>query len=215
MHLKRRKVPENWPIKKKGTKYIARPKAGLKKAVPILIILRDMLGLAQNRKEVKRAIHKKNILVNGRKARDEKNILMLFDTLSIVPMKKHFRLNIDERGKFKLEEINEKEYQNKISKILSKKTLKGRKTQLNLSDGRNFVSNVKCNVNDSVLVNLKDKKIEKCIPLKEKSDVLVFSGKHAGKQGSVNKIKKELKMAEIKFKEESVNVLIKQLIVIK
>ena len=57
MHLKRQKIPKNWPIKRKGTKYLVRPNSNLTKGIPILIILRDMLKVAQNRREVKRIIH--------------------------------------------------------------------------------------------------------------------------------------------------------------
>ena len=62
MHLKRQKVPKSWPITRKGTKYLVRPNSDIHSGIPILIILRDMLKIAQNRREVKRAIHEKNIL---------------------------------------------------------------------------------------------------------------------------------------------------------
>jgi ribosomal protein S4E len=91
--------------------------------------------------------------------------------------------------------------------------LKGKKVQLNLSDGRNFLSNTKCKVNDSVLINLKNKKIEKCIPLAEDSEAIVFAGKHSGEKGKIEKINKERKIAEINTGKEKINVLIKQFMV--
>ena len=69
MHLKRHKVPKNWPIHIKGTKYVVKATS---KGVPLLIIVRNMLKLAQNRREVKKAIHLKSILVSGKVAQDEK-----------------------------------------------------------------------------------------------------------------------------------------------
>ena len=80
--------------------------------------------------------------------------------------------------------------------------------------------------NDSVIINFKDKKIEKCLPLKEKSNVIVFAGNHAGKTGQIEKIvsenikdssdkdaglRKGGKMAIIHSKNERINVLIKQI----
>jgi small subunit ribosomal protein S4e len=93
--------------------------------------------------------------------------------------------------------------------------LKGKKTQLNLSDGRNFLSDLKCNMNDSVLINLKDGKIEKFIPMKEKTKAVVFSGKHIGKKGEITELNVEEKTAKIKSGDKEINVLIKQLMVIE
>ena len=82
MHLKRQKVPKNWPIPRKGTAYVVRPNF---EGIPILVILRDMLKVVQNRKEAKKAIHQKQILMNNKPVTDEKNSMLLFDTISIVP----------------------------------------------------------------------------------------------------------------------------------
>jgi len=215
MHLKRQKVPKNWPIERKGTAYIVRPNANISNGIPILVALRDMLKLAQNRKEVKKAIHAKNLLLNGFPVKDEKNSILLFDTLTIVPSNESYKLSLSEKGKFQIEKINSGEETHKVAKVINKKTLKGKKTQLNLSDGRNFLSDIECKVNDSVLINLNKKKIEKCLPLKEKADVLVFAGKHAGKKANIDKIDQIRKMAELTFEDKKINVLIKQLIILK
>ncbi|MFH1585743.1 MAG: hypothetical protein ABIB79_03180 [archaeon] len=214
-HLKRQKVPKNWPIHRKGTKFVVRPNSNLEDGLPLLVILRDLLKVAQNRKEVKRAIYSKHILRNNKPARDEKNSLSLFDTISLVPSKKHYRLELTSNGKFKVSEIKEAEANHKIAKVVDKKTLKGKKVQLNLSDGKNFLSTIKCNTGDSVLINFKEKKLEKSLLLKDKAKVIVFGGKHAGKQGEIRKLKLERKMASVTAGKENLNVLIKQLMVIE
>lgn len=214
--MKRYKIPRSWPLPRKGKTYVAKPRFGENEGLPILIILRDILKIAQTRKEVKRAIHLNKILINGRQARDEKNTLVLFDTLSILPMKKHYRLELNEKGKFELVEINEKESLKKVSKVRDKKMLKGSKIQINLSDGRNFLSDLKCNVGDSVVINLKDKKIDDKLPLEEKAKVLVFAGKHAGKKGKIKGMKEDVKMAEVETEDkEKINVLTKQIMAIE
>ena len=215
MHLKRQKVPRSWPIPRKGTTYIVKPNFEFQKGIPILIVLRDILKVAQNRKEVKRALHLKQILVNSKIARNEKNSVLLFDTITIIPSKKNYRLELSDKGKFKLGEITEKDSLNKIAKITNKKTLKKKKTQLNLSDGKNILSDSKCQVHDSVILDLKNKKIVKILPLKEKTNAIVFAGKHSGEKGIINKIKLEEKMAELTINKKTVNVLIKQLMVIE
>ena len=214
-HLKRQKVPKTWPIPRKGTKYVVKSNSNIKNGIPVLIALRDMLKIAQNRKEVKKAIHLKQILVNNKIVVDEKKSILLFDTITIIPAKKNYRITLAENGKFTLEEIKETEANFKVAKIINKKTLKGKKTQLNLSDGRNFISNIKCKVNDSILINLKDGKIEKCLALGDKTKVIVFAGKHAGKKGIVRKMKEERKMAGLTTENGDINVLIKQIMVIE
>ncbi|MGD9275712.1 MAG: hypothetical protein PVJ67_00905 [Candidatus Pacearchaeota archaeon] len=214
-HLKRQLAPKNWPINRKGTAYVVRPNSNLEKGVPVLVILRDMLKIAQNRKEVKRAINAKNVLLNNRIIKDEKNNAVLFDVITIVPAKKHYKITLSKYGKFDLEEVGEKEAMKKVSKVVNKKTLKGKKTQLNLSDGRNLLSSEKCKTGDSVVISFKDKKIEKVLPMKEGEEVFIFAGKHAGKQGILRKLKIERKMASITVGEDNINVLIKQIMVVE
>ena len=215
MHLKRQKVPKNWPIPRKGTTYVVRPSFSLNKGIPILIILRDILKLAQNRKEVKKALISKQILLNDRVVKDEKHNALLFDVVKIIPLKKNYRIEIFENKKFGVKEIKEIESNSKIAKITNKKILKGGKTQLNLSDGNNFISKLKCKTNDSVIINFKKKGIEGCIPLKEKTKVIVFDGKHSGKKGVIHKIDTKNKITEIIVEKNKINVLIKQLMVVK
>ena len=215
MHLKRQKAPKNWPIYRKGTKYIVRPRFDASRGIPILIVLRDMLKVAQNRKEVKRALYERNILLNNYPLTDEKTPILLFDVIKIVPSKKNYRLGLTEKGKIRIEEIDEKEANKKIAKIINKTLLKGKKTQLNLSDGRNFISDIKCSTNDSVLINLKERKIEKCLPLKESASLFVFAGKHSGKKGIIKKINSEKKTVEVEMDEKIISILIKQLMVIE
>ena len=214
-HLKRQEAPKNWPIPRKGTVYIAKPMSELSTSIPLLIVLRDLLKIAQNRREIKRSIHQKQILINSKNVKDEKAGLHLFDTISIIPLKKNYRVELTKTGKFEVREISEKESSHKIAKIINKKTLNGKKTQLNLSDGRNFLSEMKCNVNDSVLINSKEKKIEKCLPLKENSKVLIFSGKHSGEIGIIKSIDRDKKMINFDSENSKVNVLIKQLMIIE
>ena len=156
-HLKRYKAPTNWPIPRKGTTFVVKPKSG---EIPVLIILRDMLKVVQNKKEAKKAIHMKNILLNNSPINDERLGAYLFDTISIVPSKKHYRITLSQYGKFDLQEISEAESKIKNAKIINKTILKGGKTQLNLSDGRNFISDIKCNTNDSAVVDFEKKKID-------------------------------------------------------
>jgi small subunit ribosomal protein S4e len=215
MHLKRQDTPKKWPIPRKGSKYVIKPSSNTKEGVPILIFLRDMLKLANNRKEVKKAINKREILLNGKEIKNENLSVLLLDRVSVVPSKKNYELTLSENGKLQIKEVKSGEEDKKISKIENKKILRGKKTQLNLKDGRNFISEIDCKVNDSVIINFKNKKIEKCLPLKEKSKAMVFAGKHSGKVGSISRINHKEKTVELETKHGKFNILIKQMMVIE
>jgi small subunit ribosomal protein S4e len=207
MHLKRKASPKIWPVHKKGTKYIVVPN---EKGLPLLVAIRDMLKVAQDKKEVKKIIHESQVHVNGNIVKDEKYALKLFDVLKL--QNKNYRLTFLNK-KYSLYEIPEKESKTKIVKIIGKKIMKGKKMQANLSDGRNYILAKECQMGDSALVNLAEKKIEHFIPLKEKSKVFVSSGKHIGKTGTVEKIHNNL--AEIKTDSEKINVNLESLIALE
>ena len=80
--------------------------------------------------------------------------------------------------------------------------------------GYNFLSVIKFRLNDSVSIDFKSVKIEKCIELKENAKAIVIAGKHSGERGTIEKIDNEKKMVELKTREEKINVLIKQIIAI-
>ena len=65
------------------------------------------------------------------------------------------------------------------------------------------------------MINLKEGKIEKCLPLKEKAKAVIFAGKHIGKQGEIEKLNLEGKIAIVKINGKEINILINQLIVTK
>ncbi len=213
-HLKRQSISKSWPIIRKGNTFVVKPIS--KKGIPLLIVLRELLKIAQTREEVKTAIQRKYLLVNNKPVKDEKMGMVLFDTLSILPSKIYYRLELSEKGKFELKEIKEDEANKKPAKIINKKTLAGKKIQLNLNDGGNFLVEPKfsCATNDSVIINFKNKKIEKCIPLKEKANAIIFAGKHSGKIGQIEEIK-ERKTAIINCNKNKIHVLIKQMMVIE
>ncbi len=202
-HTKRPAVKKTWPIKRKGTKFIVVPRNNKKNGIPLLIVMRDILKLVKNRKELKRILNKREIKVNGKIIRDEKYSLLLFDVVSIEKVRKNYRVVISKKGKIKIEEASEEEKDKKISKIIGKKILKKAKKQINLSDGRNILVKEDMKIGDSVVFNFVEKKIEKILPLKSGAEVLIIKGKHLGEKGKIEKIegdKAKIKDFEIDIK---------------
>lgn len=215
-YLRRQSVPKSWPVtRKKGNSYLISPSTNKNSGIPLLVLLRDVMGIVQTRRELKKALHQNNIKINQKECHDEKTGLTLFDVITLVPSKKNYRVTLKTNGKYDIEEIKESDSDRKVTKVDDKKVLKGKKTQLNLSDGRNFLSEIKCSVSDSVIINFKDKKIEKCIPIKEKANVFVISGKHAGKKGIIKNIEEEKKLVNIGTEDGDIQVLIKQVMTIE
>jgi len=210
-HLKRNAAPKLWPVPRKGTKFVI--KSG-EKEMPVVVVLRDVLGFAKTRGEVKKSIFNKNIKVCGREVIDEKQQMKIFDTITIVPTKKTYRMTLSEKGKFTFEEVSEKESSKKIAKVIDKKMLKGKKTQLNFIDGRNLLSDIACRVNDSVILDLEKKKIEKILPFKIGANMMVIEGKHIGEKGKIKGVDERLKMVESEIEGKKVNVLIKQVMIL-
>jgi small subunit ribosomal protein S4e len=152
MHLKRNLAPKTWPIPRKGTKLVVIPNNNRQNGIPLLVILRDIMKIAGDRREAKKIVHDKKVSINGKTARDEKSSLLLFDLIEID--NRRYRIVL-EKGKFKLKETKD---EGKIVKVIGKKILPGGKVQLNFNDGRNLISKEKISTGDSVLINTKTKK---------------------------------------------------------
>jgi len=210
MHLKRNNMPKIWPLKRKGNKYVVRPN-NLENSVPLIIIMRDILELVQNKKELQKVLNSDEIKVNGKIVKDVKYPLFLFDVVSF--KKKNFKVVFDNK-KIALKEISDEEAKTKISKVIGKKMLKKGKIQINLIDSRNYLADKKVNVGDSVIIDSEKKKILEILPLKEKCKVYFITGKHIGHEGIVEKIDEKGEII-VDVDEEKVNTRSKSLVVIK
>jgi len=111
-HLKRLASPRTWPIAKKISVFVARPNPGphkLEHQVPITVFLRDIVGVAQNTKEVKRMLHLKKVLVDGSVIHDNKRPVGLMDVVSIPEAGLYYRILISKKNKLYALPISEEE----------------------------------------------------------------------------------------------------------
>lgn len=191
MYLKRSNVPKKWPLPRKGSKYLVRPAKDKEKGMPLLVIIRDVMGLAQNKKEVKKLMNMNRIKVNNKEINKVNYVLELFDVLDLNGKK--FRLVLDKK-KFGIEEVKGNANE-KVVKVIGKKILKGGKLQLNLDDGRNYEFDKECKVGDSVIVDLKKSKIKKILPLEEGREILFIGGRHTGEKGEIENIDDKIEIS--------------------
>ncbi len=190
MHQKRISAPRSWPIAKKTSKWVVAPSPGAhsKHAVPMLIVLRDILSLADNAKEAKRILHKGDVKVNGRIIKDHKAHVGLFDVLSVAGT--NYRMLPNPRGKYELIQISDDEAQSKLARIDNITVLKGGTFQYNLHDGTNMVLEEKHDTGDSLVLSLPDYRLIERHERKPGSIAMVVAGKHSGETGTIVEVKK-------------------------
>jgi small subunit ribosomal protein S4e len=201
MKLKRLLAPEFWKVPKKVLKFTVSPRPGPHKkfeCIPLMIIVRDVLKLAETGSEAKKVIKKGEILVDGKKRKDHAYPVGLMDAVSVPRIKKYFRVIPGEKG-LELVEIEESEANKKICRINSKKVLKKGKIQLNLHDGRNIlVEKDDYKTGDSLLIEVPSQKILQHIKLKVGSLGIILKGKNSGKKARVEEIIERKSLRESK-----------------
>lgn len=204
MYLKRNNFKTFWPIPRKGTKYLATATHNKGESIPLIVIVRDIFQLVETKKELKKVISEKKIKVNQKVIRETNYPVCLFDIISFSDSKKNYRAIFSRNRKMIFEEVKEKDAETKIFKVMNKKVLSGKKVQLNLMHGRNIISKEKINPGDSVVLNLKDNKVIKVIPLEKGKSIFVIKGKHIGAQGEIKEIisRGGKKIAKIILKED-------------
>ena len=135
-HLKRHKIGKFWPIPRKGTKYLAVATHNKNDAIPLVVIVRDVLKLVKNKKELQRIINKREIQINHKEIRETNYPVCLFDVINLPSIKKNYRAMLSTNKKMIFEEISDEEAKTKVFKVISKKTLSNKKMQLNLIHGK-------------------------------------------------------------------------------
>ncbi len=193
-HLKKFAAPITWPITRKDLVYIAKPLPGphtQEFSLSIGLILR-LLGYAKTTREIKKILNTQEILVDSKKIKELKFPAGLFDVVSIPSQNQHFRIVFDDKGKLKLLPIQKDETSKKITKIIGKKMIHGAKLQINLSDGRNFITKEKeYTVGDSLLIELPSQKIIEHLKLEKGACIYLVKGKHQCDIGTLEEINKD------------------------
>lgn len=189
-HLKRYKAPKTWPIHPKEETWTVKPAAGshsIENSLSLTLVIRDILGIADNSREAKRIINSGNVLVDGRVVKDYKFPVGFMDVIEIPKTEKSYRVLLDRKGRLQLKETEDNDF--KLCKIVNKSTIKGGKTQLGFHDGKNLVideDNYK--VGDVIVLGVPDNEIKDSFTLENGVTVLVTGGKHTGELGRVDEI---------------------------
>ncbi|MCF7798718.1 30S ribosomal protein S4e [Candidatus Woesearchaeota archaeon] len=214
-HLKRLASPRTWPISKKTLPFVARPHPGPNNKyhhLPLTVVLRDLIKVANTTKEVKFILHNKDCLIDGRAVHDNKQPVGLFGVVSLPKVKEYYRLTITQKSKLAVVKVDDKEASQKVCKIIGKTALRKGKMQLNLIDGRNvLVDKDTYKVGDSLIVDLPSQKIINHLALQKGALIFLESGSHVGKIAVIESIEAStitVKIDNVLFKTKKESVVV-------
>lgn len=199
-HLKRLPAPRHWPIKRKHGKFTTRVIPGphpKEQCLTLAILLREVLGHAENMREVKTILSSGQVFVDGRPRKDPRYPVGLMDVVEIKSSDERYRLVPKRRGGLRLVSIDEKEIGFKLSKIERKQMVTGGKVQLTLHDGRNLIlpdgsKSSDFNTLDTLMISLPDQGLMESIPLEPKTHAIVTQGRNIGIDGKVIAVEKRI-----------------------
>jgi len=218
--LKRKPAPKAWPIHRKEFIWTVKPSPGphsVENCLPLAIILREILGFAQTRKESKAIVSSGKVYVDEKVRRKDDFPVGLMDVISILEVDKCFRILPSKKGLI-LHSIDKEEAKFKLCRIENKTIVKKGHIQLNLHDG----SNILIKASDSEIsqgntyktfdvlkISLPEREILDYIPLKEGSFAIITGGKNVGIYGRIIDIEKvrgkKRRNVLVKIEDESGN----------
>ncbi|MHA1130777.1 MAG: 30S ribosomal protein S4e [Candidatus Helarchaeota archaeon] len=201
-HLKRTMAPNFWSIHRKEAKFTIKPSAGPHptfNCIPLLIIIRDLLHLADNAREAKMILHSGEVKIDGTIRKDIKYPVGLMDIIEIPKANLAYRV-IPAPGKgLILHSIEEEEIGFKLCRIENKTVVKGGHIQLNLHDGRNILIRLNdladavediYKTRDVLKISIPSQEILEHIQFDNDIYSLVIAGKNLGLTGKITKIDK-------------------------
>jgi len=171
--------------------------------MPLGIILRDVLGLAHSKREAKRMVSTRKVMVDGRIETDVGRGVGIMDVLTVGD--DHYRCLLDENGKLRYRSIPAKESSSKLCRVMGKTTIRGGKTQVHLHDGRNITVDEakKYNSGDTLVVSLPDQEVSGHHAFSEGVLAYLTGGSHIGSIAKVvsKDVKRSSKANEVQFEE--------------
>ncbi len=188
MRTKTEQTPNFWPVGRKERPFTTSPRPGPHPrghCLPLLVIVRDILNLANNSREAKNIIKFGHVKVDQLIRKDHRFPAGLFDVISID--NDNYRV-VPVKGGLGLIEISKSDSKSKLCKVVDKHTLKKGKVQLNLNDGNNLLTDKKIPTKSTLVLDIPDKKISKELSLKKGMVAMVSRGKNSGLTGKIKKL---------------------------
>lgn len=198
--LKRKPAPAFWPIHRKELPWVVKPQSGshsLEKCVPLTLVLRDMLGVAETRKEGKLILTQGKVLVDGKIRKRDESPVGLMDVIAMPESGKYYRVMPSHKG-LVLASISKDESNFKLLRIESKNTVTngvqlafhdGSVMLIKVADPKNPVE-VQYETFDILKVTYLEKTINATLKTKEGNLAVITGGKNIGITGKIVEIEK-------------------------
>jgi len=191
-HQKRLSVPNSWPVERKTQTFTVKADAGPhgEDGVPLIIVLRDVLGYVDSRKEARYALNQDQILINGTPEGDESRPVGMFDILAFTEREEYYRVFPGEGGRLALTAIDAEAAESKLGKIVGKQHVPGGDVQLTLHDGHTLLVDDASEYapGDSIVIANEDDEIVAHFEYEEGALVTAVDGQHAGEIGTIEEI---------------------------
>ena len=198
--LKRKPAPSFWPIHRKELPWVVKPSSGshsLENCLPLTLVLRDILGVAQTRKEGQLILAQGKVLVNGKICKKDDSPVGLMDVISMPEMDKYYRVLPSHKG-LVLAPISKEESNTTLVRVEDKSTVHNG-VQIALHNGANMLIKVADPKNpqevtyetfDILKVTYPEKQVVQCLKTKEGNLAIITGGKNMGVQGKIVEIEK-------------------------
>lgn len=191
MHTKRLAAPSSVRIPRKEKKWVVSHSPGpyrKERSVPMLVVLRDLIGCCDRAKEGKFILAKRLVKVDGRVVTDLGFPVGLMNSLSVG--EDHYRVTLDNKG-FKF--VKSADPETKLVRIEDIRNVKGGKFQISTHDGRNILMDAKgYSTGTTLRIKVPDQEIMEHYELKEDALALVTRGKHMGKMAQIKGLRAPL-----------------------
>ena len=193
LKAKRSATPAFWQISRKDKRFVVRTSPGAhpkKYSYPLLVVLRDVLGLAKTRKEVLSVLNGGKVTVDGRVVKSEAFPVGLMDVIDFPGIGKSFRM-VPRFGRLIPVEIDAKEKGLKLCYVRSKKTMRGSKISYGLHDGRVIFPEAEVDIRpgDSCMIKVPTQEFQGSFRLGKESLVLLIRGEKSGEIATVEDLK--------------------------
>lgn len=198
--LKRKPAPAFWQIHRKELPWVVKPSSGshsLHKCLPLTLVLRDMLGVAQTRKEGKIILTQGKVIVNGKVYRKDDIPVGLMDVIALPDSGKYYRVMPSHKGLI-VAPISKEESNTSLLRVENKTTVSNG-VQIAVHDGSVMLvkvadpknpTEVSYDTFDVLKVTYPEKTVVQTLKTKEGNLAIITGGKNIGKIGKIVEIEK-------------------------
>jgi small subunit ribosomal protein S4e len=193
LKTKRSTAPAFWQIARKDKRFVVTTSPGphpKSYSYPLLVVLRDVLGMAKTRREALSVLNTGKINIDGRVVKSEAFPIGLMDVIHFPDVGKSYRM-VPYYGRLVPVEIDSKEKDLKLCVVKSKKTIQGAKVSYGLHDGRVIYPEAEVDIKpgDSCIIKVPSQEFQASFRLGKGGLALLIRGERSGEVATVEDMK--------------------------